>query len=500
MTRVTLPRMDAMPTDLPTRWRLGLLPAIVLTASLAGAALAAPATEAPVEPASRSDEVANEELPAPEPALRLEAPLAPDAGVDPIIDAADRIEAGRLFRALAADRDYPRALDAAARALELGEADLGPTSPELVTSLNDMGLALLLNRRPSEAQQYFSRSIALIEDSEGIFSTRLFDPMLGLGRCAQAIGQHSEAIELFQRAQHVTHRSEGVYNLTQVPAMSALVESLLALERWEEAENVQVGIYRIHRGNLGERSLESLPAMYELASWYREIYDFRQAREIYNDAVELIEDQLGPDAPELVEPLRGMAATWQAQRSTHFVKGVEAHERIVRILDGAPEADPSQRIIAHLELGDWYVQFNREEDAWAAYRRAWELARGVAPEEFTIWAGYFDRPHLIHPGATLSPEYLSRGTDGEDEVYYDFEFDIGRDGRPEEIDVIGTNLHGQTRSAAIQAFRYARFRPRMVDGTTVVTSDYKVRRIYPTAFGVGDTPFSVGTGPAPLGR
>ena len=84
-----------------------------------------------------------------------------------------------------------------------------------------------------------------------------------------------------------------------------------------------------------------------------------------------------------------------------------------------------------------------------------------------------------HPGATLSVDFLGYGRVG-DEVYYDFEFTIAPDGRPSDIDIIGTNLHGQTRSAALQAFRYARFRPRIVDGSAVETPGYKVRRVYPT--------------------
>ncbi|MEM9300687.1 MAG: tetratricopeptide repeat protein [Pseudomonadota bacterium] len=404
---------------------------------------------------------------------------ATDDGTDPLAAGADRLEAGMLYRSFAETGDYPQALDAAARALALTEDEFGMTARELVPALNDMGEALLLNRRPAEAKEMYARSVALVEQNEGIFSPRLFTPYLGAGESDQMMGRHEEAVLNFQRAQYVTHRTEGVYNLTQIPAMSALVESMMAQQKWVEAENVQLAIYKIHRGRFGEGSMASLPAMYELAEWYQDIMDYRQARLIYRDTIEIIEREQGPNALALVTPLRGMASAWGEERNTDFDKGLRAHQRIAQIVDSSPDVDSRTRIVAHLELGDWYVQFNREEDAWHQYRVAWELAQEVEVDERVVWEDYFNRPHLIHPGATLSVDFMGYGRVG-DEVYYDFEFDIARNGRPQEIDVLGTNLHGQTRSAAIQAFRYARFRPRIVDGATIATTDYKVRRIYPT--------------------
>ena len=135
-------------------------------------------------------------------------------------------------------------------------------------------------------------------------------------------------------------------------------------------------------------------------------------------------------------------------------------------------------VLAFLEMGDWFVQFNREENAWENYREGWELAQGDS-ESPRDWDAYFQRPHLIYPGGTLGIDLIGYGRVGK-EVYYDFEFTIAANGRPEKINILGTNLHGQTRAVAIQAFRYARFRPRIVDGVAVATMGYKVRRVYPT--------------------
>lgn len=438
-------------------------------------------------------------------------PLGPAVGqelVNPagaLVDAApselavDRFEASMLYDTYLENRDFGQAFEAARIQLELTEQEFGLTDPRLVPALNDMGEALLYVSQPAEAKQQFQRSMELVRAHKGIFSPDLRVPLQGMAEADQAMGAHESAILNFQRAQHISHRNEGVYSLEQVAALEGIVESLMAQDRWEEAEQLQLTIYKLHRRNFGTGSIESLPALYDLATWYHDIQDYRQARLLYRKAIEAIEEEKGENALELIIPLRGMAAAWGEERDVNFEKGLEAHQRIVGIVDSYEGVNLHTRIVAHLELGDWYVLFGREQEAWSEYRTAWRLAEGFDDPD-RDWLAYFDRPHLIHPGATLSIDFLGYGKVG-DEVYYDFEFTIARDGRPDNIEIIGTNLHGQTRSAALQAFRYARFRPRLVDGAPVATPGYKVRRVYPTPapadYGVVGMGSRSGTGGTP---
>jgi len=123
------------------------------------------------------------------------------------------------------------------------------------------------------------------------------------------------------------------------------------------------------------------------------------------------------------------------------------------------------------------VLLNDEKDAWEHYRLAWEIAAEGEGER--DWTSVFSRPHLIYPGGTLTVDLMGYSVVGK-EVFYDFEFNIARSGVPEDIDILGTNMHGQTRAAAVHMFRLARFRPRIEDGAPIDTPGYRIRRVYPT--------------------
>ena len=424
----------------------------------------APVEEAPVSAATVAD-----------PLVGDPAPLAPSGDEGYVVD---RFEAAQLFHQFVENQDYVQALEAADTGLRLSEAELGPRDMALVPALNNMGQALLYLNQPVEARPYFERSLDIVRAERGIYAAEMFEPLMGIGEADQAVGRHEEAVHAFLRAQNVTHRSEGVYTLGQLAPIEEMVESLMAQDKWEEAENLQLTIFKLYRNNYGDESVASLPALYKLARWYHSIMDFRAARLLYRRSIDVIEQEKGANHPELITPLRGIAAAYLEERSMDFEKGLQAHQRIVAIADSHPDVSPETRVLTHLELGDWYVMFNEPQAAWREYRLAWELAQTVAAED-RDWAAYLGRPHLIYPGASLSVDFMGYGRVG-DEVYYDFEFTILPDGRPDDIDILGTNLHGQTRSAALQAFRYARFRPRLEDGVAMETAGYKVRRVYPT--------------------
>ncbi len=391
----------------------------------------------------------------------------------------DRQEVRQVYLNYMQAEQFDEAIDAARAGLEMTVAEFGPDHVETVDYLNDLGNALLLTGEPGEARVAFEQSVAIVKNELGVFSPRLIEPLHGLGVALQRLGEHDQAIGNFQYAQHVTHRAEGVNSLNQIRMVEAASRSFMKQKRWHEAENLQLLVYKLYQRAYGPEHVDTIPGMYRLARWYRQVGDYRQSRAILKRSIEIQEAEYGANAPEMIPGLKGLASTYLEENGTDAVKGLRAQQQLLNIVQTNPDRFNTQdQILAHLEMGDWYVQFDEPQDAWDEYRRAWELAQSDqdSPRD---WNAYFERPHLIYPGASLALDLMGYSRIGQ-EVYYDFEFTIAPTGRPQDINILGTNLHGQTRGAALHAFRYARFRPRIIDGEAVATTGYKVRRIYPT--------------------
>lgn len=407
--------------------------------------------------------------------------------VEPVEDIQlDRVEAGQLYEFYIENKDYEQALEAADVELSLTEKAFGVDDPAVIPALNHKANALLLNNQPVEAKGLFERAAVLAQYTDGVFSEKLYEPYKGVGIAELKMNNPEAAQVAFVRAQHISHRAEGVYNLRQLELISPMAQALMAQDQWNEAQDMLESKWRIMENHYGKESLNVLPAYYEMATWFHDVQQYKQARVTFRKAIALIEDQAGENDLRLITPKRGIANTYLEESFERLTPGLRQHQEILDIVNSNPGASAEQKIQAHLELGDWYVVVNEEKDAWEQYRKAWELAQEDA-ENSERWSEFLATPRLIYHGRDLSVDFLGYYVVGK-EVYYDFEFTIAASGRPEDIEILGTNLHSNTRTAALQSFRAARFRPSIVDGVTLSTEEYRVRRIYPT-----DPPDDYGT-------
>ncbi|MDX1570626.1 MAG: tetratricopeptide repeat protein [Xanthomonadales bacterium] len=375
------------------------------------------------------------------------------------------------------NRDFEQAVDSARLLLDVIAEELGSDHVEYAYALSDLGAALHHAGRNEEALAPLQESISLIGAANGLYSPVLIGPMAYLGMAFQGLERHEPALDALTRAQHITHRHWGAMNPYQLKLVYAKAASLESLNELHEAEDqLRLGL-KLSREQHGEEALESLPALYYLAEWLRATGAFRPALSLYRDAMLMLAGPDGEDTPAMVPAMRGMAATFLLEQDVEVDRGLTLHRRIVELMEARPEAfSATDRIQAYADLGDWLILFEREEEAWDAYGKAWALGQSDPTRD---WNEYFAEPRLIYAGPNLTVDFMGYQVIGE-EVYYDFEFRIREDGRPSHVKVRDSNLSTLTRSRAIGFLRLGKFRPAIVDGKPVERRDYRIRRYYPT--------------------
>lgn len=409
------------------------------------------------------------------------------------------VMASQHYEALLDQGAWQEAVAAAEALLATVAARLGRQHVEYAYALSDLGAAHFHNAQFSRAIAPLEQSIKRIREQDGVHSAVLIGPLAYLGLALKATEQYDRALDELSRAQALVHRHYGAMSLRQLKLVYAKAEILEAQEEfWESEQMLRLGL-RIQRHEHGADALEAMPALYYLAEWLTEVGRYRPALTLYREARLALQDESGADTPLAVPALRGMAATFLLQQDVDVDRGLSLHRRIAAITEEHADAFTlAERAEAQLDLGDWLILFEREEEAWAAYERAWELAAG---DDSRDWESYLAEPRLIYAGPNLTVDFMGYQVIGK-EVWYDFDFRLRPDGRPSHVKILDShNLSKLTRTRAIGFLRKGRFRPAIVDGTPQ-PSRFQIRRHYPTLApdDYGQVSFGGGIGYTPRTR
>lgn len=384
-----------------------------------------------------------------------------------------------LHAHLEAER-YQDALDAAKRALRLAEQQFGTNHLELVRPLIELATVQEMMGDFNGAEANCLRGIALLETKEGFFSQRLIPPWTRLGTVYQAAGREEDAIEAFQHAKHITHRTQGLFNLQQIPLIEHLTQSYINLARFEDADREQRYAFRANEHRYGKDNPRLVPAIYRFAAWHRRTDQFGKERDLYKRALGILEQANGIGDLSLVKPLRAVASTY---RLSGFLKpeGEQALQRALRITEGKQRSNSLDAIEVLIDLGDWYLVDKDTDRAFEHYRQAWALLASQDDCAEKV-KQFFDQPVQLRYRPPLpSQRDRLRLERFYTERYVDIEFTVKEDGAVADLNVIDADLPFDLRNAVMRELRFARYRPRLIDGHAVATRGVRYRQSYSAA-------------------
>lgn len=373
--------------------------------------------------------------------------------------------------------------------------------------------------------------IERVETEFGAYGSGLAEQLSGLGEAYQTIGRHDDAIEVFKRAAHINRINEGLYNLNQVPIMEHMIDSLVARGQWQEANERRQYLYWLYKRNYGQWDPRMLPIMDSLSNWYLNVYAMNRnngsasmlmdAYELFNDSVKIINDTYGEHDLRKANALRGLTiSNWyfntfqyveprddfannvsysqkeaidRGQRlptyiSNSYVRGKAAITELVDLYASSPDAPPGSHASAMVELGDWYMLFNKWRSAIDTYQDAQNILLDSDSDEVRRQIDkLFNRPVAL-PDLPLLETTNNAGSESEvvgdvEEIAQDYvlvSFDVTRFGSARNIDILESVPENsiRNRTRVKNALKYAKFRPRFVDGQPVLTEHVTQRYVF----------------------
>lgn len=354
----------------------------------------------------------------------------------------------------------------------------------------------------------YLEAIRDLEGQFGPYHPELSEQLNRLGTHYQQQGLHQEANEAFQRAMHLARINEGLYSLNQVTALEGIIATSIAKHDWEQVNDSYQYLYWLHLRNYDAQDPNMLPILDKLGDWHINAYmlnlgnGFLQhlinAHNTYSSAASIITTHFGPHDLRLVETLRGvmlsnyLLATHQYSSESNssfeasfnertrqsdellrqeqfilksFYNGKSAINQMQQALTDNPDTPPNELYHAQVELGDWYMMFNRPNTAIEVYRQVIHDLNQKEDGEKTLHE-LFDQPVAL-PDISIT-DLITQG-DNEANIYIDATFDVTESGRAVNIEITKSVPEESIRfrSKVKESLKATKFRPKFIDGEPV---------------------------------
>lgn len=353
-------------------------------------------------------------------------------------------------------------------------------------------------------------------DDHGQWDMRNVVVLTELASVHKALGNFQRAIGIYQEAVHLNRVNQGLHDVTQVEILEDLSDVHTQLGDFEAANQLQEYAFYVLERTYGRGSPAILPGLYRLATWYRRTGNIYSARALYQQAIAIIEVNFGPEDSRLIDALHGFAATFRQERyptrplispqgeediqfatvrggfgnqsglyedarlrqMNRYGDGEQALLRVVRVVDGNAASTPRERVQARMDLGDWYIVF----DKWTAAFEAYANARALMDE--SEWDAeridsFFGAPTPLVFPLPEGPRRANYGSGAAPkEGFVDLVYDVTDRGRVRRIDVAASEPPGLMDFRTRKAIKAARFRPRFENGVPANTLGVEYRHAF----------------------
>ena len=328
------------------------------------------------------------------------------------------------------------------------------------------------------AEASFLEGIELITATDGEFASTLIDAYRGLADIFARRGEFAEAIAVLEQARHVSHRNYGLFNLDQAELLDELSQIFEDAGDTREAQETQREILDVALRHFGGESPGVIPYHYRLAEYYEAARMRGLAREQYEIALDLLQNDPAADPAQLLGPLHEILRI-----DTILGEPRRSQRRLEQALDAAPAAQPLERAEALAALGDTALVADDTDSAMARYREAYAT---LARDGTTAADAFFAQPRMVSFVPPPSPvDWGQRSNRPYAWGSITVRFALSALGRAERIQIVTADPPGLMDARYVQRLREAVFRPRLAAGEPVATP--RLRYFHEFRYFVADT-------------
>jgi len=403
-------------------------------------------------------------------------------------------------------RDWDSAIAAADKLVASLRPGLPASALPLAEALSLLGNAQLRKGNLVAAESTFTEALRLVEQHANRSSSKLVDPLRGLGYTLAASGHHEQAVPYMNRALLLSRRNAGLFDLSQQGLLRQLAVSLAKLGQPVEGEKHMQYLLRMGEHAYGAEDVRMVPLYCVVGDWYVSVGVTDAARAYYRAALKLLEDKKQGDSLAAVQPLRGLAKSYTDEvllsyfgvivrvERTPFSgevtesraplnpkglnsEGEQALRHALQILEPQRQTARSALLETLLQAGDWFLMKQQADQALPYYQQALSVARQAPPLAGAESVLSFPVA-VFYPTPSLAARNLNLPEATANERYVQLEFTVQADGSVSNASIVEADATERQKSQALEAIQAARYRPKFVDGKPAVTSAMRHRQMF----------------------
>jgi tetratricopeptide (TPR) repeat protein len=378
---------------------------------------------------------------------------------------------------------------------------------------------------PDASIGLYQEQISQIQTLSGPFDTSLIQPYQSLASLYQNSGDLPAAIDMLDKQLQVIRINQGLYATEQSSVLRSLVNTYVEAGDLDAAHAYQEALFNLEMRAHGKDSLAFVASRLEWADWNMNHYlslgpgagsvgagmledpRITIAYDNYVAALEVLQNYARYADERMVTTERKLAAlnfiinrkmhklsgepptgssVWQAGNkgqqkkleqadTAHFFNGSSALKRAIVYSSSAPQPDYDFIAQRMLELGDWYLLFDRRAAAIDVYNNALEvlIAANLPEQEINriLSAGLpVQTPDLTWQRQVTADQYAG---------FIDVEFELSKYGTASNPQILSsTEQDSRIERELIRTIRNCKFRPMFADGTAVDNEKVKLRYYY----------------------
>ncbi len=245
----------------------------------------------------------------PKDTVTAEPTVAPAS--DPDLEEATRLNESAVE--LARKGEFAQALDIHRKILQLRLARLGPDSPFVAQSLNNIGYVYHMQGNFTEAVKYYQQALDLWQKSYGPNSLALSTSYNNLGYVAQQEGNYERAIEFYQRALKLHETNQD----TESSGYGLTLNNLATLH--QEQGNFPAALELFQRSQVitekisGPESPNAALGLNNIAFLHHSQGNYAAALPLYLKSLALYEKAYGQEHLDIAEVLTNLALLYMDQ-------------------------------------------------------------------------------------------------------------------------------------------------------------------------------------------